>query len=179
VPLQIPESQLLQRWNVIRKLFAPLTPNNRPLTFFKPTPQGGIVALGTDNFGTNPRLARHVSKLPDVFLNYYEIWIAQREAKAFRLDKAYFHLDTPRPDGGNTELLAIHCDAFVRQAEPSALYKRGPHVHVAGAARNLQRAHIALCLASLDTICSDFTAYSTAFGAIVKMVDDEVFPNLR
>jgi hypothetical protein len=180
MPLSITEADLTaKRWSTFNKIFASITPRGRVQSFLRPTPQGVIAGLGTDRFGSNPRRARHSSRVPGIFINYFEVWIAQPNAKTFSLERAYFHLDAPLANGvGDDEILALHCDALIPKNTPSFTYKRGLHFHFPGAKRNLGKAHIALCLSDMERTCSEFDRYSSAFAAIIKMIDEEILSRL-
>lgn len=80
--------------------------------------------------------------------------------------------------GGSEEILAIHCDALAKKGEVAFMYKRGPHLHISGNKRDFSKAHIALCLSDIERTCSDFGSYAIAFAGIMKMVSDEILPQL-
>jgi len=180
MPLSLSESALTNtRWSTLQNIFRPLAPKGHVEPFFRFTARGAIAGLGRDTFGNNLRLARHSSRVDGIFINYFEIWLPVKSTPTFALEKAYFHLDAPLPDGlGDEEIFALHCDALAAHSEASYVYKRGPHLHISGNKRDISKSHIALCLSDLDRTCSDFDAYSSAFKRIIKMIDDELLPYL-
>ena len=177
--LSISAQEATARWKLFRKTFGPITPNGRVAAFVRPTPTQVVAALGRDGSVSELRQLRHPCRIANIFINYFEIWRAAQEPDQLQLDKAYFHLDTPFSAGrSNEEILSIHCDALITPGEVAFIYKRGPHLHVSGNKRDISKAHIALCLSDLDRTCSDMKVYWSAFTAIIKMVGDEILPQL-
>jgi hypothetical protein len=177
--LCIDSAEVTSRWKRFKKTFGPITPNGRVEAFVTPTATQVVAGLGRDRYARELRQLRHPCRVPNIFINYFEIWQGHTQPQQFVLDKAYFHLDTPLGDGrASEEILAIHCDALAKGGEVAFSYKRGPHLHVSGNKRDISKAHIALCLSDLDRTCSDIDAYWSAFSGIVKMIGDEILPQL-
>lgn len=132
-----------------------------------------IFGLGAAPGQMNLRTARHRTRVKGVFANYFEIWNSMEGGRKFCLDKAYFHLHFPQPDGSDDELLALHCDPKTHMSDPIYKYKCGPHLHVAFKKFDFHKSHIALCLQNFEKICSDFGLFSQALADFLKMIDDE------
>lgn len=176
--LVLAESELTKRRQNLKRTFRPITPNGKVETFFRATASGVITGLGRELIGNDLRSVRHPSRVANIYINYFEVWQLDREDR-FNLDKAYFHLDaTLHASQLSEEIIAIHCDALAKEGEVAFIYKRGPHLHVSGNKRDFSKAHIALCLGELDAVCSDMGKYSNNFSAIIKMVGDEILPQL-
>jgi hypothetical protein len=176
--LHIDSHEVAKRWQRLKKVFGPITPNGHVETFVSPSPTQVIVGLARHP-DTNLRQLRHPTRVSNIFINYFEIWRNLEQSDRFALDKAYFHLDTPLSAGrASEEILAIHCDALAKEGEVAFVYKRGPHLHISGNKRDISKAHIALCLSDLERTCSDMNAYWKAFTSIIKMVGDEILPQL-
>ena len=170
-------SKLSKRKLAIQKLFRPLSRSSHVDTFYRLGADEVLIGLGIDNFGGSLRSARHPSKFEHIFLNYFEVWRPKLDGKNLYLTKAYFHLDQPNQDGsGDEELLALHCDPAIPKTESSYQYKRGPHLHIAGARWDLSKAHIAMCLTNLDHDCSNIDTLTNALDRIIKMIDEELMP---
>jgi hypothetical protein len=177
--LRISAPEATARWKLFKRTFGPITPNGQVVSFVRSTPTQVVAALGRDRSASELRQLRHPCRVAHIFINYFEIWRVAQEPEQFLLDKAYFHLDTPLNAGrSNEEILSIHCDALVTTGEVAFIYKRGPHLHVSGNKRDISKAHIALCLSDLDRTCSDMKIYWSAFTSIIKMVGDEILPQL-
>jgi len=144
--LCIDTAEVTSRWKRFKKTFGPITPNGRVEAFVTPTATQVVAGLGRDRYARELRQLRHPCRVPNIFINYFEIWQGHTQPQQFVLDKAYFHLDTPLGDGrASEEILAIHCDALAKGGEVAFSYKRGPHLHVSGKQEGYQQgAHRAL-----------------------------------
>jgi|SRR5580700_143707 hypothetical protein len=177
--LCVDAAEVTNRWKRLKKTFAPIAPNGHVEAFVSTTATQVVAALGRDRYARELRQLRHPCVVPKIFINYFEIWRGHTQPQQFILDKAYFHLDTPLGDGrASEEILAIHCDALAKEGEVAFNYKRGPHLHVSGNKRDISKAHIALCLSDLDRTSTDINVYWNAFSGIIKMVGDEILPQL-
>ncbi len=148
----------------LQKLFSPIVQSRNIQVFGRRRHTQLTFGLGPASFGGSLRDARHTTRVRGVFLNYFEIWNSLQGGRTFSLEKAYLHLDIPRSDGtGDDELVAFHCDPSISQAEPSYIYRRGPHLHFPLERYDLNKSHIALCLQNLEQTCTRFDSFSKAF----------------
>jgi hypothetical protein len=172
------ERILERRRLTLSKMFLPLVPSKHVQIFFRYFGRQVAIGLGPDTFGTNLRQARHRTRRPDIFLNYFESWSVGRDADQYLLNKAYMHLDEPLMNGDDKEVLALHCDPDIAVAEVAYTYKRGPHFHISSDRPNFSKAHIATCVTNLEHTCSSLESLSEAFAAMVLMVSDEFLERL-
>lgn len=169
------------RQQELESIFGPLAGRPRARSFWKSNGLDFLLGLGSWPSDDNLSSARHQSRIDDVYLNYYEIWqpISPRQPKKYRLEKAYLHVIAASAGGAKEEeLLALHCDPTLAPSEPSYNYRSGPHFHFASTKRRLKKAHIALCLTSLPYACSSLDGFASSWRQVIKMVDEEIFPNL-
>lgn len=172
------ERTLAKRKLTLQRLFRPIVNGTHVNVFQRFFGQDVALGLGTPNFGGELRYARHRTRRPDVFLNYFEVWIPTTVNLQFSLSKLYLHLDEPDQDATDRELLAMHCDPAVDQADRQFRYKRGPHFHVSGHRPNFHKAHIAACLTNLDVVCRDLDSLTDAVAQMIEMIGDEMLERL-
>ncbi|HJM93322.1 MAG: hypothetical protein QGG19_14005 [Alphaproteobacteria bacterium] len=125
----------------VQKIFKPLAKTNHVDVFFRSGTNKVAIGLGRDTYGSDLSRARHPSRYDSIYVNYFEIWIAQEAGETFFLEKSCMHLDTPYPDGtGDEEVLALHCDPSLDGKGSESIFKRGPHLHLSGNRRDIKRA---------------------------------------
>jgi|SRR5215510_923567 len=174
------EKKLERRRLALQQVFRAVARSSRVEVFYQYGATSIIIGLGKENFGSDLRRARHPSRISNIFVNYFEVWLAQKGGVQFLLDKAYMHLDIPFADGtGDEEVLALHCDPTIAETDPSYTYKRGPHLHISGNKRDISRAHIALCLSDIERSCHNYDAFSKVFAEIILMIDHELLPKFQ
>jgi len=180
MPLIITDpSTLNKRRQRVQKIFEPLAKTNRVDVFFHSGANKAVIGLGLDTYGSDLRRARYPSRYDRIYVNYFEIWIAQEAGETFFLEKSCMHLDTPYPDGtGDEEVLALHCDPSLDGKDPESIFKRGPHLLLSGNRRDIKKSHIALCLTNLESSISSIDSLSTALDKSVSMIDSELLPRL-
>jgi hypothetical protein len=159
-------------------MFRPIARAKNVDVFVQAIAQKVLIGL-SNQYIPQLRDLRCASRVDNVFINYFEVWQDAGGGADFFLDKAYMHLDVPFPDGsGDEEVLALHCDPQTPKADPSFLYKRGPHFHISGNKRDISKSHIGLCITHEDQACGSIDALTTAFSEIISMIDRELLPRL-
>jgi hypothetical protein len=93
--LSVTPSVVTDRWRSLKRTFSPITPNGRVESFVRPTATGVISGLAREPNVQDLRRMRHPCRIPNIYINYFEIWRSDSDLDQFLLDKAYFHLDTP------------------------------------------------------------------------------------
>src|SRR5215831_11933736 len=102
------EKKLERRRLALQQVFRAVARSSRVEVFYQYGATSIIIGLGKENFGSDLRRARHPSRISNIFVNYFEVWLAQKGGVQFLLDKAYMHLDIPFADGtGDEEVLAL------------------------------------------------------------------------
>ena len=170
---------LNKRRQRVQKIFKPLAKTNRVDVFFHSGANKAVIGLGRDIYGSDLRRARHPSRYDSIYVNYFEIWIAQEAGETFFLEKSCMHLDTPYPDGtGDEKVSALHCDPSLNGKDSGSIFKHGPHLHISGNKRDIKKSHISLFLTNFDTSTSSIDTLSTALDKIVSMINSELLPRL-
>ncbi len=107
---------------------------------------------------------------------YHEIWeSADERLRIYELYRAYFTLfRVPRRQPKEDDLLALHCDPMIKDSDPHAFYKRGPHLHVIFAGYPLSRAHFALNQVYLSDILESIESLSFALAVAINMLKEQV-----
>jgi hypothetical protein len=170
-----------KRRNSIKHLIAPLLPDisntvveqiglNRDYYTVGPIPRGS----NPSSF-LNPEDPVVHTQIPNVFINYYEMWGASEAGNNYFLERAYMHFHYATR-GEQKQILALHCDPAMHQDESHYRYKRGPHFHVEGGNPDLSRAHVSLCLSDDALGGSDLISLMTTFRDAVSMIRKEIFP---
>ena len=162
-----------RRVSGLGRLLRPLTGGRDLPVFQAPGGTGTIFGVGDRNSNQDVREVRVRSRCPGIFMNCVERWDSIAGGRSFCLRNAYLHLFIRvQHDHQEEEIIALHCDPMLTGAED--VYKRGPHIHLVSLkAYNLHHAHIALCLGSLNAVCSDVRQFDDALRTNVKMIDVE------
>jgi len=96
----------------------------------------------------------------------------------FVLDKAYLNLY--EKDGlDEIEIVCLHCDPSLPPHADHAIYKRGPHVHMAIARSPYDGVHIALRGPDLAPVLRSIDALHSALAWGVEMIRDEILVLMR
>ncbi len=115
------------------------------------------------------------TSVPDVWADYYELWLPFGNSKRLALQKAYLHLYRPGEERGSLrEFVCVHCDPQEDEGSPSGRYKKGPHLHVRAAEKPLPKSRFPLNLGHLNQILESVDALTTAMGDAVQVLADEV-----
>jgi hypothetical protein len=123
----------------------------------------------------NPEEVMVRTRAPNVLMNYYETWRKGGEADEYYLDILYMHMHiAARPK--SQQVLSLHCDPSMRSSEPHYRYKRGPHFHFEGAAPDVSRAHVSVCLVDRHLGGSNLEALMATFGEEVRLIAAELLP---
>jgi len=165
----------------VRRLVSPLMPQPSSVTVQQVGPSRDAYTLSVLPHGrspssySNPEEALVATRAPNVFMNYYESWRHGVRADEYRLDRVYMHIHIIY-GMKSLQVLSLHCDPSMKEADAHFRYKRGPHFHIEGATPSVSRAHIALCLMDQYFGGSDLRALMLSFGEAVRLVAGELFP---
>ena len=112
----------------------------------------------------------------DFRCRYYEVWESiDNQFFRYELNRAYFNLfRIYRISLREDSLFALHCDPVVKDTEPHALYKQGPHLHMDFAEDPLPHAHIALNRSHLEDTLGSVESLSKALATAVNMFKEQV-----
>lgn len=170
-----------KRSTVVRRLLSPLLITNHQARIQQVGPGRDSFTLGALPIGKaaspsiNPEDPRVPTKIPLLFVNYYETWKLGMEGDVYLLDRAYMHIHLQKINVSK-QLLSLHCDPCIPSSEQHYRYKRGPHLHVEGADPRLDRAHISLCLQDSQLGGDTVEELTSVFREAVKMIEKEMFP---
>jgi hypothetical protein len=139
----------------------------------------GLVPRGTNPVTiTAPDQIRVPTKETGIFANYYEVWQPQVGSANYELERAYLHLHRKLSrDDRDMQILCLHCDPALSPGSASYIYKRGPHLHIGGAAPNIDRAHVSLCIGDAELGGADLDTLTFKLAAAVEMISEEFFPH--
>ncbi len=169
----VPADIVLTREVCLQEQFKEFVPYRVSRTFRR---QGRFdqitIGLGDLDSSLDPALARQLCLLNNVALNYYEVWQSKDRGRSYVLNRAYLHLFVSTSPNAEDQILAIHCDPQTTDNH----YKKGLHLHLKSHPINLARAHLSLCLPKIDGVISDYTGFSVAYSAMLRMLKGEVFP---
>lgn len=135
-----------------------------------------LAVHGGGHTDTNYQTWRFSTYRWDFWCKYYEIWVSVDERSfVYELNRAYFTLfQVFRRPPREENLLALHCDPIVEDADPHALYKQGPHLHMDFAEDPLPHAHIALNRSHLAEVLQSADSLSVAFAAAISMLKEQI-----
>ena len=122
--------------------------------------------------GSDAREQYLPTKKRDLFINYYETWIVQKDNKYY-LNNMYMHLDRLEHSGSYKELLALHCDPAANNNMPHAEYKRSPHFHISGW-EVIKRAHISVSLHQAEQVIAKIGLLDKIFSKASRMIEQEI-----
>lgn len=174
-----------ERRKHVTRLVAPLL-IDRNRVEVRPIGSGQAYTLGVIPKGqspasiSSPDAVRVPTKVESIFLNYYEAWVSDAETGGYLLERAYMHIHHKRTkDAPDRQILCLHCDPLLEKKDPSFVYKRGPHLHIGGAAPNIDRSHISVCLNDPQQGGGDVASLTSTLQLAVTMIDREIFPLYR
>ena len=138
---------------------------------------GGVFVLGVHD-GVRPSGPvtdwRFFTKTTGIRANYHETWLpVPSNMSAAYLERAYLTIYQRVSPTQEVEVLALHCDPNEPDSD-SAIYKRGPHIHVVAAQHPIPRAHIALARGHLDEVLAAANNLTQALDWSIVMIQDEV-----
>ena len=182
--LSLTERELAtKRQSAIRGLITPLVYDRNRIEVRR---VGGAqtFTLSVINSGQSPASVinadwvRVKTKVDGVFINYYEVWVSDRDTKEYLLERAYMHVHLKKSnEAADKQILCLHCDPLLKSSDQSFSYKRGPHLHVLGASPNIDRSHIAICLTDPNYGGADIHILTHTLQSAVKMIEREIFPH--
>ncbi len=181
--LRLERDEFASRLPIVRRVLACLSPDKRGPACEIVNMPDECIAIGVYT-GLRPssviREWRFPTKIKGVRANYYEIWrpLMVRGQPSFFLHQAYLTLFQKESPNNEKELLALHCDPDEPDSR-TALYKRGPHVHIKAAAQPIPKAHFALAKGQLDQVLSNVSSLTNFLAMGVQMIDDEVLTRFR
>jgi hypothetical protein len=177
--------ELHERRPAIIRLLAPLVADRGRIEIRR-IGAGLTYTLGVLNKGQSPNLItdadliRVPTLVRGVFLNYYEVWVSDRDSGEYVLDRAYMHVHLKKADEApDRQILCLHCDPRLSTQHQSFAYRRGPHLHVLGASPNIDRSHISVCLTDPQHGGADVHVLTQTLQLAVKMIEREIFPHYR
>ncbi|WP_414473573.1 hypothetical protein [Microvirga sp. M2] len=181
--ISLTERDLSNRRKDVIRLVAPLVADRNRIDA-RPVGAGQNHTLGVLPKGQAPAAVlspdsiRVPTKVDGVFFNYYEVWILVPKTSDYLLERAYMHIHLKKTkDAPDRQLLCLHCDPLLKATDQSYVYKRGPHLHVGGAAPNIDRSHIAICLNDPQFGGADLQSLTQTFQAAIKMIEKEILPS--
>jgi hypothetical protein len=116
--------------------------------------------------------------------NYYELWtLIDSKNEKYRLDKAYltiYRRNKERYTGEEKELLCLHCDPYEldQVTNPSAVYKRSPHLHVEAADHPIPKAHFSLTIGNSPAVLASTQTLTQTLSLCIKMIRCEVLDKM-
>ena len=108
---------------------------------------------------------------------YFEAWRMEARNR-FVLEKAYLNL-YEKIETSEIEIVCLHCDPSLPPEADHAIYKRGPHVHMAIAESPYDSVHIALRGPDLVPVLRSMDALHSALAWGIEMIRDEILVLMR
>jgi hypothetical protein len=180
--VSIAAKDIMQRPQEIVRMIAPLVLNRNHIEV-RQLGAGRDFTLGVLAKGQSPASinsadsVRVPTRVSGVFLNYYEVWVADTTTTDLLLNRAYMHVHIKRTsEAPDRQILCLHCDPHLDKNDMSFQYKRGPHLHVGGAAPNIDRSHLSVCLSDPNLGGLDLPAIMSTMRSAITMINKEVFP---
>jgi hypothetical protein len=179
---ELESQELFRRGGDVCELLGPLTGSGASRAGFDYRSSYGQVSLAAFS-GPRPvsdsiDLWRFTTRVPTLRGSYFERWLPVNERrKRYFLDRGYLHLYVSTRMGAEPtekQILALHCDPNEPEASKHWRYKRGPHLHISVAESPIPHSHFALNAFHLDSVLRSTENLSEAFGAAVKMLEDQV-----
>lgn len=90
------------------------------------------------------------------------------------LDRAYLHLHLKSLD--DLQAASLHCDPMTEKSEVNYTYKRGPHLHIAGATPDISRAHVSLCVSDRAKGGNNLGSLTSTLKSGLSLLVDELIP---
>src|SRR5262245_4336351 len=72
------EKKLERRRLALQQVIRAVARSSRVEVFYQYGATSIIIGLGKENFGSDLRRARHPSRISNIFVNYFEVWLAQK-----------------------------------------------------------------------------------------------------
>lgn len=169
------------RGDTVRRLLTPLlvTPHRtqvKQIGFGRDSFTLGALPIGMPpSPSINRDDPRVPTKIPCLFVNYYETWKVGESGDVYLLDRSYMHIHLQKAQGSR-QLLSLHCDPCISSSERHYRYKRGPHLHIEGADPDLDRAHISLCLHDSRLGGENVEELTLVLREAIRMIEKELFP---
>lgn len=177
--ISLPADRIFRRFDDLKSFISPLLSAN---DLFEASRLPGVrdFTIGILPFGysaesvMDPAELRFPTNWESLFFNYHERWVPIHGGKAFGLERAYLHLYLSALD--DLQAASLHCDPMMEKVESNYLYKRGPHLHLAGAVPDISRAHVSICVADNARGGNNLGSLTNTLNAGLGMLIDEIIP---
>ncbi|MEC9067785.1 MAG: hypothetical protein VX569_10955 [Pseudomonadota bacterium] len=178
--ISLPADWIHRRFGDVAALIAPLL---SPEDYFEAARLTAVrdYTIGILPFGyaaetvMDPSNVRFPTNWDDVFFNYHERWVPIDGGRRFALERAYLHLYLSSLD--DLQAASLHCDPMLEKSEVNYRYKRGPHLHIAGAIPDISRAHVSVCVADTARGGNNLGSLTSTFKAGLRLLIDELIPS--
>ena len=177
--ITLPADRLFRRYGDLKSLIAPLL-SEADLFQAQRLPSVRDFTIGILPFGysaesvLDPSEVRFPTNWAGIFFKYHERWISIEGGRAFGLERAYLHLYLSAL--GDLQAASLHCDPMTEKTEPGYRYKRGPHLHIAGAIPDVSRAHVAICISDIARGGNNLGSLTRTLKSGLAMLVDELIP---
>lgn len=122
----------------------------------------------------DPAAVRFPTKWEGIFFNYHERWVAIDAARSYAMERAYLHIYLTELD--DLQAVSLHCDPLLEPEDASFRFKRGPHLHLAGAMPDISRTHISICAADKAMGGNNLGSLTSTLQAGLRMLVQELIP---
>lgn len=122
----------------------------------------------------DPAAVRFPTKWEGIFFNYHERWVAIDGARNYAMERAYLHIYLR--ELGDLQAVSLHCDPLIEPDDASFRFKRGPHLHLAGAVPDISRTHISICAADKAMGGNNLGSLTSTMKAGLGLLVDELIP---
>ena len=177
--ISLPADHLFRRYGDVQSFISPILPEE---DFFEASRLMRVrdFTIGILPFGypaeavLDPDSLRFPTQWSGIFFNYHERWVPFDGAKRFALDRAYLHFYlTPLDD---LQAASLHCDPSLDRTEANFSYKRGPHLHIAGAIPDISRSHLSICASDNALGGNNLGSLTRTLKSGLSLIIDELIP---
>lgn len=175
----LPAERLFRRFDDLKSFIIPLVSE---ADAYEASRLSGVrdFTIGIIPFGysaesiADPSESRFPTRWSNIFFNYHERWVPVQGGKTFALERAYLHLYLSTLD--DLQAASLHCDPMLEKSEINYAYKRGPHLHLAGALPDISRAHVSVCVADAARGGNNLGSLTRTLKCGLRMLIDELIP---
>lgn len=177
--IALPVDRIFRRLSDLPPLLSPITSDSDAFVALR-LPRVRDYTIGFLPFGyppesvLDPASVRFPTIWEGIFFNYHERWVPIDAAKSYAMERAYLHIYLTELD--DLQAVSLHCDPLLEPGDTSFRFKRGPHLHVAGATPDISRTHISICAADKAMGGNNLGSLTSTLQAGLKMLVDELIP---
>lgn len=175
----LPVENIFRRLNDLPQLLSPITSESDAFVGSR-LPRVRDFTIGMLPHGyapesvLDPAAVRFPTRWAGIFFNYHERWVAIDAARSYAMERAYLHIYLTDLD--DLQAVSLHCDPMLEREDASFQFKRGPHLHLAGATPDISRTHISICAADKAMGGNNLGSLTSTVKAGLRMLVDELIP---